>query len=81
MDNTIMYENKDELIQYVLDSKKQGCSDQQIISNLMHAGWDPVMIENALLNSHVKEHEESIVFHAITGITLMTLIFLLAYLV
>jgi len=81
MNNTIMYENKDELVEYVLDAKKQGMSEQQIMSDLMHAGWDAVFIENAMLNSRVKEHEESMIFHAITGITLMTLVFLLAYLV
>lgn len=79
--DAIMYENKEELINYVRDAKKEGHSEHQIVSNLMVAGWDPIHIENAVMHAKIKEHEESIVFHAITGITLMTLVFLLAYMV
>ena len=79
--NALVYENKDELIKYVLDSKRNGYSEYEIAATLIAAEWDPVHVENAMLHAQVKEYEDGLVFHAITGITLMSVIFLLAVLV
>lgn len=79
--NTIIYENKEELVNYVVKAKKSGLNDHQIVAELLSANWDPMFIENAMLNAKVKEFEDGLVFHAITGITLMSVIFLLAILV
>lgn len=79
--NTIIYENKDQLISYITEAKKAGMSDHHIVAELLSANWDPIYVENALLHAKVKEYESGLVFHAITGITLMSVIFLLALLV
>lgn len=79
--DTVIYENKDELVNYVVKAKKSGMNDHKIVAELLASQWDPMYIENAMLHAKVKEFEDGLVFHAITGITLMSVIFLLAILV